>query len=85
MGCNCKKKKIDNLETTSYTFDELRNAVNLLNSKIYFNQEDMDTLYDLHNRVFPLNKQYNRDCSPCFTIVKNNLETKYKSMIDGGK
>ena len=38
----------------------------------------MDMMYDLHNRIYPLNKEYNKNCGDCFKKVITNLKREYE-------
>ena len=81
MGCNCKKRRaITNLEDTTPTFewDEVVVAVEIINTKIHYTFDEQELLYDLHNRVYPKNKQLNFNCGDCFKLVRKNILNYYE-------
>ena len=84
MGCNCKSKErkpITNLtdSTPTYTWGEVSDAMQVINTKIHYNYEEQEMLYDLHNRMYPKNKQYNFNCSECFKLVVKNIRSYYET------
>lgn len=78
MGCGCKKKKVSEPIKLDYTFDEVIEAVKLINGSITITPEEKDTLYNLHNRIYVKNKQLNVNCGDCFRIVKRNIIRYYE-------
>lgn len=82
MGCNCKKKRqvVKSLEssTPTYTFDELEEVYMITQTKIYPSAVEIDMMYDLHNRIYPLNKQYNKNCGDCYKRVVTNIINAYE-------
>jgi hypothetical protein len=82
MGCNCKKKRkpITNLVETTPTFEwnEVGEAMKIINTKIHYTYEEQQYLYDLHNRIYPLKKQYNFNCGDCFRLVIKNITNYYE-------
>jgi len=80
--CNCKRKKkaivsLDSFAPT-YTFDEVIEVHELLISKMFFNGVELNLMFDLHNRIYPLNKQLNINCGDCFKLVSRNLKNTYE-------
>ena len=81
MSCNCKKKRqvIKTLESTpDYTFEELEDIYQITITKIYPSALEIDMMYDLHNRIYPLAKQYNKNCGECYKKVVKNITSAYE-------
>lgn len=87
--CNCRKKKTVvkklNEVTTTHTFDEVEELYLLSQSKMYHSAIEMDMMYDLHNRIYPLNKEYNKNCGDCFKKVITNLKREYERQKEDGE
>ena len=81
--CGCKRKKKKVVTTLGdiqpiYTYDEVVEMYTLSQSKIYMSAVEMDMMYDLHNRIYPLNKQYNKNCGDCYKKVVTNIINAYE-------
>ena len=79
--CNCKKKRqvIKSLDTTpDYEFSELEEIYQITITKIYPSAIEIDMMYDLHNRIYPLAKQYNKNCGDCYKKVVKNIQAAYE-------
>ena len=73
--CGCKKRKpLTTLEVElTFTTEEVKEGYDLITNNIHFSSDEMEFLFDLHNRIYPKNKQLNFNCSDCF----NNLRWRF--------
>ena len=79
MGCNCKSgRKVLGQIDVDYTQEEL-DKVYQLSQQDYIDPDDIDILFDVHNRIFIRKKEYKKYDDEVINNVKRRIIAFYES------